>query len=442
MQASETRKIPRYFEPEGERPGYVDWVNRAGPTAHRLGLVGKLFDPDALVWMAQRATGLEDFGPERFRDGLEILLRSASQEARLTATAELALPLQVLRLLSNRLRVQSLLAQRPWIRQRRLPRPIFIVGMPRTGTTLLHRLLARDPRAHAPRLWEMYYPIPPSRRLWESEERYRARLVARVQSKLDAAYAIAPGLRNVHDMAADDPEECHFLLQHTFVSEIFHAEFFVPSYMKWLGSLDGARMEEVYGYHRTLLQILMSRAAGERLVLKYPFHLPHLDVLLRTYPDACIVQTHRDPLEVVPSACNLIAHMRGTCSDRVDLDEVGRDGTELLREALGRAVRSRETMDPSRVFDVSYPSLVRDPIGTVRSIHRHFDLPFDGALEADMRSWMSKNRSSGGAKYSLEQFGLERADIVRDFADYCRKFDVATGTNVARGSDDRRPGVS
>lgn len=417
--------------PSSKRPLAITLANAVGTSARWMGLRPRLLDVDAMVESAKRETGLDDFGPAPFKDALRVLADSCNREANLNLVGEVALRNQFVRLLANRLRIEELLKSEPEIVARPLPRPLVIAGMPRTGTTLLHRLLAEDPRSRAPRLWEMFVPTPPpchpDQRAVADVERYQ-----RVVKMLDAVYSIVPEVAEIHPMQAGDADECHGILQHTFVNEVFVVQLHIPSYFDFILSLGRERMREVYAYHKQLMQVITARYTGDHLVLKWPGHLLQLDALLDVYPDACIIQTHRDPVEFVPSTCSLFAHGRATRAESVDLRAVGNETVRLLREAMQRSMRVRAEQPAERFFDLRYSDLMKDPIGTVQGIYEYFGFPFEPEFASNMKAWLAKNKSPTSHKYSLEQFGLSRADLVHEFADYCEQFGVSVNSGRPR----------
>jgi hypothetical protein len=296
-----------------------------------------------------------------------------------------------------------------------------VTGLPRTGTTLLHGLLAQDPASRAPLTWEMMYPSPPPRaRARGAGSDRRARLAER---QIRWFHRLSPEFRTIHPTGAVLPEECLVIASHAFVSFQFQTMYDVPSYESWLEQQD---LRASYRWHRRFLQHLQWRSPAERWVLKAPAHLFGFAALFDAYPDAGIVLTHRAPLEVVASLASLTAVLRGTFSDDVDPVAVGAEMTGRWSEALFGALRARDAgrVPAERVVDVLYPELMRDPIGVVDRIYRSFSLELTTEAEARMRAFLAANPKdkSGRHRYTLEEFGLDARRETERFADYTRRF--------------------
>lgn len=381
------------------RPWPVKVVNTVART-------GRL-DADELVGAARRRTGLEDFGAPAVDEPLHLLVDSFERDARLSALGSLLIRRAIVAELSRRLRIVAAL---PGVARTRIERPIFVLGLPRTGTTLLFNLLAQVPGARPLLGWEAFDPLPPPRR-W----RYRTALRG-----LDY---MAPDLHSVHELVPDGPQECLQLLSRTVVSWGFLVLGRLSSYERWLWEADRETHAAAYALHRAQLQLLQSRRKGGRWLLKSPAHLNAIPALLDVYPDACIVQTHRDLGEVLPSSCSLFAVGASVLSDAVDPHQVGRDWVERLRRTIDRAAETRASVPAQRFYDVAYRDLMRDPCAVVRRIHEHFgsELPA-GAVER-MHAYLQANPAgrTGAHRYSLDQFGLDAAQVAALNRDYQEK---------------------
>jgi hypothetical protein len=363
-------------------------------------------DAGALSEAARRRTGLSDFGDDYFREPLRRLLRAFETEAALTPFGRLVARREVVRLLENRLRMTDTIARHPEILAGEVRAPLFILGLPRTGTTILHELLP----------WP-----PPERATWETDAR-----IAAVERHFAGIDRVLPGFKQMHPMGARLPQECVALTAHDFATMIFHTTHDVPSYQAWL---DAADLRPVYASHRRQLQYLQWRCPGERWVLKSPGHLWALDALLAVYPDARIVQTHRDPVAVIASLTSLVTLLRSLASDRVDPAAIGADWTVRLAEGLERtmAVRARGLVPPERVFDVRFREFMADEIGTVRRVYDHFAMPLTAETEARMRGYLAANPRDrhGRHRYTLAAGGLDLETERRRYAAYQARFDVA-----------------
>jgi hypothetical protein len=404
------------------RPAFVRALNRGGRTIVRTGIPLVRLEPAQLIDAARRRTGLDDFGDEAFREPFERVVRALDGEARLNLVGRIAARQDLLRLLSNRLRMIDDAKRHPDILDEPIRRPIFVTGLPRTGTTLLHGLLAQDPSSRAPLTWEMMFPSPPPRRRPGARDR-RAALAER---QIRWFHRLSPEFRTIHPTGGDLPEECLVIASHAFVSFQFQTMYDVPSYEAWLEQQD---LRAVYRWHRRFLQQLQWRSPAARWVLKAPAHLFGFEALFDAYPDAAIVLTHRAPLEVVGSLASLTAVLRGTFSDDVDPFAVGAEMTRRWSGALFGALRARDAgrVPGERIVDVSYSELMRDPIGVVDRIYRSFrsfGLELTAEVEARMRTYLAANPKdkSGRHRYTLEEFGLDAAEESVRYADYARRF--------------------
>lgn len=375
--------------------------------------------PEGLLEEASRQAGLDDFGDPSFREGLELLVSSYEQEARLSALGRGAVRGRLTQFLVNRLKLHDWLFRHPEILEEVIERPIFILGLPRTGTTLLHDLLALDPFSRAPLHWEAEEPCPPPQ-LFHSATDPR---IQTAHAKLQALDALAPEMKVIHPMAAGAPTECMTLLIHEFKSLEFECQAWVPTYGAWFAHCDKA---SAYRLHRKLLQLLQWRSPTETWVLKAPTHLFGLDALLAEYPDARIIFTHRDPLKVVASQASLIAVASGLLSDEVDPHRIASWWSAKTATGLEKATAVRDGRGPEAFFDLQYHELVRDPVGAVRRAYAHFGREVTPAHERRMRAWLRDNPHGkhGRHRYALEQFGLDAEQENQRFSAYRERFGV------------------
>jgi hypothetical protein len=384
-------------------------------------LVG--LDPAALRAEAARRTGLDDFGDERFAEPLRLLLDSMETEAALTLIGRLAMRDDVLRLLENRLRMTAEHRRHPEIAAGDVRAPLFIVGLPRTGTSILHELLAQDPANRVPMSWEVMRPWPPPERpTFETDPR-----IAEVDRRLARVDRILPDFKKMHPMGARLPQECVALTAHDFATMIYHTTHRVPRYQAWLEATD---LRWVYASHRRQLQYLQWKAPAARWVLKSPGHLWALDALLAVYPDARIVQTHRDPLKVIASLTSLVTVLRSLASDAIEPLEIARDWTERLARglALTMRVRAERALPASQVFDVHFPDLMADPIAMVGRIYAHFGMTLSDDAAARMRRFLAENAADkhGAHRYTLAAAGLDADVERRRYAAYQQHFGIAS----------------
>ena len=373
-------------------------------------------DPSALLDKAQRQTGLSDFGGKSFHEPFEILLQSLRDEAKLNARGVLMMHRTMLRLLSNRLCTEQAFVEKPALAETPIPRPLYVIGFPRTGTTLLHNLLACDPAARWMRLWEGLYPAPAPQSL-EDDPR-----ITEVEEWAAGFEKVAPRLAAAHKLAPRGPEECLWLIEHTFNDLIFELRAHVPTYSRWVAEHEADI--DIHHYYRRLLQLLGAHCRGNHWVFKAPRHLPGLAGLLAVFPEARIVQTHRDPAAVLPSLCSLCEILRGTASDAVDKPTIGAHWHARLKAIFEQATAVRSTAAEGQILDIQYADLVTDPIATVQQIYAHHGYEFTEPFEVAMRQWLAANRQHkhGAHRYTLEEYGLSEEQVHEDFSEYTREF--------------------
>lgn len=375
-------------------------------------------DPDALV--AAAAAQVPGDPPRRFLPALGRLVEALETEARLTAAGRAS---------ARRALIGALVTQ---VRQRRLadpggnsptqsdvPPPTFITGMFRTGSTLLQNLLAEHPAVRAPRLWELLAPTAPAGTAAE-----RNALVRAARDYVTEYYAAAPAFRAIHPLDAERPEECHRLTGTTFTCDIYPLRYRVPSYADWLRRQD---LTEAYAYHRTLLGSLLARdpaPESRHIVLKCPTHLWCLDALAAAYPGARVVRLHRAASACVPSLCSLTAVVRGARSDAVDPHEIGRYWLRHAEWALSPRRLRDEIPAGLRVLDVTYQSLVADPVAVATQVCAFAGIAMTGEARRRMTAFLRDNPAGrhGTHAYAPAGFGLDTADLDRRFAAYHTEF--------------------
>jgi hypothetical protein len=403
-----------------KQPFPIRAINAVGRAAARLGRRLPSLDEEALLHAARAEARLDDYGPVGFREGLHVLLQSLETEARLTTLGRISARGQILALLTNRLRLVDHRKRHPELADEEIRRPLFVLGLPRTGTTILYGLLARDPAHRSPLTWEVAFPCPPPETAtYTSDPR-----IARADEQFDQLKKLAPGFDAIHPMAAQLPQECVAIFAHEFKSVQFEAAFDVPSYQEWLEAQD---MRPVYRFHREFLQHLQSRCPGDRWVLKTPGHLPSIDTLLTEYPDAMIVQTHRDPLEVIGSVSSLECILRGAGSDAIDPLAIGRQQVALWSRQIAMGMNARRATGRSDCFhDVHFRELLADPIACVKRIYAHFELPLGAEAEARMRAFLDDNARDkhGVHRYALADFGIDPREAARHFDAYYETFGI------------------
>jgi len=374
---------------------------------------------DDVVTAARQQTGLSDIGEPSVLDGLSRLVQAYATEARFTERGAAMAQADLVNFLSTRLKVEGWLNDHPELLEAPVEKPLFVFGLPRTGTTLAINLLHSDPARRSFLRWEAYDPVPPAR----PDELHAGPRYQAMQDKSDAALKYMPQITAIHFENADSPTECQFLMTPSFCSQVYESQADIPSYRQWF--LHEADYRPAFRFHKRWLQVLQANAGG-RWTLKNPWHPLYLDALIETYPDAQLVMTHRDPAEVVGSICSLIKHVRAIYSDSVDLKGIGETFMETFEIMIERTRRFMAAHGDDAILHIGYAGLTRDPIGTVRSIYERFDEPFTAEAEASMRAYLAENEQGKHGKhvYDLAEYGLSKESVRERFADYIRDFDI------------------
>ena len=366
---------------------------------------------------ARKAIGFDDFGDPAYRRGLDVLAEAYDREAHLTPFGRMMVTSQLGTLLRNRLVTERALRANPAIEAQPIRRPVFVLGLPRTGTTALHFLLGQDPNTQVLEYWIAASPGPrPPRDAWDKDPRFKQSV-----RELATTYWLDPSLKAIHLMTADGPEECRHLLSQTFTDDTFDCNATMPSYTDWYSSCD---MRPTYRQHKRVLQLIGSTTPEKRWVLKYPVHMRNLRVVRETYPDACFVQCHRDPSEVLPSLCSLIAGWRAIYEGDVDRAAIARSQTELWAAGMEHGLEVRREQPAGRFFDLDFRDVLSDPVAAVERIYRHFDLPLSDEAARRFKSWRADNPRGkhGEHRYTIEEFGMTRAAVHDRFAKYLEHF--------------------
>ena len=393
-------------------------LNRVGPM---LAPRWPSLDPDDIVRAAARAAKSDQFGDESFRDALPLFFDAIAREADLTWLGRVMCRQSLLGFLQNRFSVYRHRAAHPEVAGVPIERPIFIVGYPRTGTTILHSLLAQDPANRAPLAWEVQFPDPPPRSAtFNADPR-----IDKAQTHFGHMDTMAPSLASIHEIGADLPQECMPILAQSMLGPQLQMIFNVPSYQAWV---DAQSHAPAYTYHRHFLEHLQSKHMKDRWVLKSPIHLRSLDALLIEYPDARIIFTHRDPAKTVPSLASLYYVIRGLASDSVDPCALGQQTTEWWADSLDAATAAREKhRDKAAQFmDVQFEEVVADPVAALGRAYERFEIPWSADIESRMRAFLADNpRGKHGAhQYEMEDFGLTLAQIRERFEGYCNRYEI------------------
>jgi hypothetical protein len=382
------------------------------------------FDESTLLRDACRKTGLSEFGDEAFRTPLRVLLSSLA-DAPLNPVGTTVLRGSIRRSLVQRLLAEHWFARHPEIADERIERPLVVVGMMRSGTTLLQRLIARDSRLNSALGWEIAEPAPRPATRWDEVDPRIADGVARSEQMK----RFAPELHAIHPTDALEADEEIVFLADAFLSHVPEASCDVPAYRTWLDDQD---FTPAYAYLRRMLQLLQwqRRQRGEvrdRWLLKTPAHLGYLDTLFAAFPDARVIHMHRSPLETIPSGASLNLTLWRLYADEVDPMEVGRQWLERMAWATHRCLeaRSRIPDEATRFTDVAYRDAVTHPLNEVERIYDAIGVPLLPEARSAMESWLGARAQEDrpAHRYSVEQFGLSEAAIREAFASYIARFD-------------------
>ncbi len=370
---------------------------------------------------ARRQTGLEDFGVADFQEPLQCLFSALNEEARLSPVGEEAQRARLVQILINRLRVEDCYTRHPEIAEEQLAPPVAIVGLPRTGTTMLHRIMASDSRFYAPLWYEVRAPAPapewdfvrPDPRIAAAEEEIRAMLEG------------SPELASIHPMSATQADEDIMLLEHSFYSTMPDAFCNVPSYGRWIDTHDNT---PGYQYLARLLRFLQwqkkrNGKPAQRWLLKTPHHLHCMAILLRVFPGVQIIQTHRDPVETIPSICSFTQALWKLNSEHVDALEIGRQWGGKFARGIAHTLRVRQ-QHPGQFLDIWYRNTVGDPLGVVEQVYNFIGMQLTAAAREQMSQWRQENLREDRPphEYTLEQFGFTAQNLCQDFQEYRAAF--------------------
>jgi hypothetical protein len=377
---------------------------------------------ESVIGAARKRTTLTDFGDDCFREPLGVLIESLERDARLHAIGRMSARRQLVELLSTRLRVHDLLERRPEILETPVEQPIIILGLPRTGTTVLQRLLAQDRGLRSLPYWEAMFPLPAGDAAQRPDPSIPDPRIRKAEQSLKILHYAAPLMLSMHEMEAEAPDEEIWLLAVDFATMLFEASYRVPGWRDWYCAHD---QTAGYRFLSTMLQVLQWFRPGERWLLKSPQHLEQIPVLLSVFPDATIVQTHRDPTNVTASLCSMETYGRRMNSRDIDAHDVGAYWSARIERMLRASIDDRPD-DDARFTDVQFRALMADPIATVKRIYEVAARELTPEAEASMRAYLDANpRGKHGAHtYRLEDYGLDAAALRNQLRFYTERFDV------------------
>ncbi|MDZ7784541.1 MAG: sulfotransferase [Halioglobus sp.] len=399
--------------------------------ANRVGLARVSLDTQTLLDDARRQTGLDDFGDDRFLEPLEVLVRS-TRDAALNPIGRLLAKTNIARLLRGRLQAQELWRRHPEILERDMPDPVVIVGLARSGTTRLHRLLAADERFAHLKSWESVYPVPGPESFAARESGATDPRITALDKALKGVLYLSPQVAAVHPLGTMEVEEEIGLLQYAFATQLFEVINDLPEFAEWLMTHDQTHAYE----HMVKLLKTVSWFRGDPQdkpwVLKSPQHMQDLDALLNVFPRARLVCPHRDPIKVVGSSCSMAWNSLVRDNDAVTPERVGREWLAKTERMLRKNLRDRETLcSPERQHDVLYADITADWEASMRGVYDFLDMPFEPRAREAMGAWIKSNsqHKHGAHKYTLEQFGLSAGQVDERLMFYRERFAIPYETS-------------
>jgi len=404
--ASDFKNLPRWFNVLNKVWGKT-LSNKAGAPLNK----------DDLIKAARRETGLRDLGSDFWDEPLERLIHSLNHEAGLHPIGKFISRKRIINLLAVRLRAEHCFKEYPEILDQEVHPPLVIVGLQRTGTTKLHRLLTADPENRVLRSWEAINPAPFKLNGQSMDKRIR---IAKTSEK--ALQLMAPGFFAIHPVEHTAPEEDILLLDATFLSTTPEATALVPSYSAWLEETD---QSYAYDYGSRLLRLLQWQQPGQRWVLKSPHHLEFLPLLEKYYGKSLFVWTHRNPAECIPSFLSMVCHSRAIFSNEVNMDEVAAHWVRKTSYMLGKALEFRQKEGkPEGFFDLMYQDLVERPMEQLEKIYARFD----GIPESLMQRFKTAESENPQGKYGIHEykladFGLNRENLIQKNRTYFKLYD-------------------
>jgi hypothetical protein len=369
-----------------------------------------------LMAKAQQRTGLFDYGDAWFIEPLSVLVQSINEEARLSALGTSIMQKRVVDALATRLRAEDLFSRHPEILDIDLGHVFVIAGLQRTGTTLLHRMIASDPKVRAPMSWEVLNPAPlPG----DVNNRARIRQAKLAQHGLKF---IAPTFFAIHPVEWDMPEEDVLFLDVSFMSQSAEATMRVPTYAAWLENQDST---PAYAYLKKLMQLLHYQNGASCTVLKSPHHMEYIDTILKVFPAASIIQTHRDPQKTMASFVSMVCHGVGVFSNEVNALEISTHWQRKVHRLIELSEQVRAT-HPDRFMDVAYSDLITDPLAELQRVYDHAGVACDDETRTHARALLKRQVQNkyGRHHYDAADFGMTTEQIARDFDDYRSRFNI------------------
>ncbi len=398
-----------------QRTSLLNIINGTGNALRKVKLDPFKIDADNIIGRAKKKAGFSGSIPKA-EEGLQILVNSINNEGRPNPFGALAVRGLLERILYGRYKIEHEIAKNPWIEGQKIEQPVFIIGMPRTGTTILHAILHEDPAHRSPLAWECLLPYPAaSPDTFRNNEQLRT-----IEKEFGQLFKLVPDFRRKHYMEADAPQECLGITAFDFNSFQFSAQLYLPSYMDWFS--DESDMLGTMRFHKRFLQYLQSGGVkGKRWLLKSPVHLRRLPEIFEIYPDARIIMTHRGPADIVSSTASLISSVRTLYSDKEDQNVTGREQAILWSKYFDRFIESRKSLGKEdQIIDLKFEDFVKDQVGTIEKIYTRFGWKLSDEARSNFKTFLHKNPKDKHGKhvYSLDAFGLKEDEVNQQFSKY------------------------
>jgi len=366
------------------------------------------------------ATGLDDFGDDSFREGLDILVASADREARYTETGAAAFDAQIVEHLSNRLQIEHWYKRHPEIDAQQIVAPLIGLGLPRTGSTALSCLLAEDPAARSIRNWEAMAPCPPPKLATQAHDPR----IARAETAMERRNRLFPRMKQMVPSTATSPTECQTFMAMDFKSQLFQAFAHIPTYVEWLNHK--ADLVPAYAYVKRVLKLLQWRCPPTRWRLKSPSHSLFIGALDQVFPDARYWMTHRDVARVIPSVADLYHELSSAYSDRVDKSWLGQVTSDFAELGMQRMIAFRDLGNDERFFDIHFAPFQKEPFLILAQLYAWLGEELTPETRSRMHAWRENapREKHGGHRYDMAEFGLEAGALRERFRFYSDRFGV------------------
>lgn len=398
-----------------QRTSMLNIINGTGYALRSVKLDPFKIDADKIIVKAKKRSGFNGSLPKA-EDGLRRLVKSIVNDGKPNPFGALAVKGLLERILYGRYKIEQEMAKNPRIENQKINQPVFIIGMPRTGTTILHAILHQDSAHRSPLAWECLLPYPAA-----TPENFRDNAqLHTVEKEFSQLFKLVPDFRKKHYMEADAPQECLGITALDFNSFMFSAQLYLKSYMDWF--YEGSDMLGTMRFHKRFLQYLQSGGVkGERWLLKSPVHIGRLPEIFEVYPDAKFIMTHRGPADIVSSTASLISSVRTLYSDKEDPNVTGDEQSKFWSGYFDRFIEDRKRLNrEDQIIDLKFEDFVADQIGTIRKIYDRFEWDLTDEAVKNFETFLDKNPKDkhGKHEYSLDAFGLKQDVVNQQFSKY------------------------